>query len=218
MRFLFLLITLVLSFEAIPTTVVVALGTEGLPELISEEDQRLSERRRSKVLTQSVARKVQTIVEALDEAGLIEDEKTLLIKAKKPEEAAAKDIEIKRVIAKGQKELNDLKGRLDSIKSYDRSMVWYYQAYINLAYADNIKGARDNYLRLINEEDATPQIKLAAYYTLSQLYLSEEDFNNGVKYLLLWFKKTPEVTPQAYVLLGQAYYLLNEYTLSLIHI
>jgi hypothetical protein len=82
MRFLFLLITLVLSFEAIPTTVVVALGTEGLPELISEEDQRLSERRRSKVLTQSVARKVQTIVEALDEAGLIEDEKTLLIKAK----------------------------------------------------------------------------------------------------------------------------------------
>ena len=212
MRFLFLLITLVLSFEAIPTTGVVAIGTEGLPELISEEDQRLSERRRSKVLTQSVARKVQTIVEALDEAGLIEDEKTLLIKAKKPEEAAAKDIEIKRVIAKGQKELNDLKGRLDSIKSYDRSMVWYYQAYINLAYADNIKGARDNYLRLINEEDATPQIKLAAYYTLSQLYLSEEDFNNGVKYLLLWFKKTPEVTPQAYVLLGQAYYLLNEYT------
>ena len=67
-------------------------------------------------------------------------------------------------------------------------------------------------MRLINEEDATPQIKLAAYYTLSQLYLSEEDFNNGVKYLLLWFKKTPEVTPQAYVLLGQAYYLLNEYT------
>ena len=38
MRFLFLLITLVLSFEAIPTTGVVALGTEGLPELISEEE------------------------------------------------------------------------------------------------------------------------------------------------------------------------------------
>ena len=172
MRFLFLLITLVLSFEAIPTTVVVALGTEGLPELISEEDQRLSERRRSKVLTQSVARKVQTIVEALDEAGLIEDEKTLLIKAKKPEEAAAKDIEIKRVIAKGQKELNDLKGRLDSIKSYDRSMVWYYQAYLNLAYNDNMSAARSNYLQLVKEEDATPQIKLAAYYTLAQLALS----------------------------------------------
>ncbi len=82
MRLLFLLITLVLSFETLSTTGVVPLGTEGLPELISEEDQRLSERRRSKVLTQSVARKVTTIVEALDEAGLIEDEKTYLSKTK----------------------------------------------------------------------------------------------------------------------------------------
>ena len=46
---------------------------------------------------------------------------------------------------------------------------------------------------------------------MSQLYLSEEDFDNGIKYLLTWFGKTPEVTPQAYVLLGQAYYLKNDY-------
>ena len=70
MRFLFLLTTFVLSFEAVPTTKIVPIGTDGLPELISEEDQRLSERRRSKVLTQSVARKVQSIVEALDEAEI----------------------------------------------------------------------------------------------------------------------------------------------------
>ena len=67
-------------------------------------------------------------------------------------------------------------------------------------------------MNLIKEDDATPQIKLAAYYTLSQLYLSEEDFDNGIKYLLIWFSKTPEVTPQSYVLLGQAYYLKNNYT------
>ena len=208
MRFLFVFLALTFSFESYPE---MPNPEVGLPELASEDDLRLMQKRRSKVLTQSVARKVTTIVEALDEAGLIEDEKTLLIKAKKPEEAAAKDVEIKRVIAKGQRELTDLQNRLDSIKSYDRSMVWYYQAYINLAYADNVRGARDNYLSLIQEEDATPQIKLAAYYTLSQLYLSEEDFDNGIKYLLTWFGKTPEVTPQAYVLLGQAYYLKNDY-------
>ena len=183
----------------------------GLPELASEEDLRLSERRRSKVLTQFVARKVGTIVEALDEAGLIEDEKTLLVKAKKLKEAETKDLEIKKIIAGAQNELSTLKDRLQSLQSYDRSMVWYYQAYINLAYSDNIKGARDNYISLVREEDATPQIKLAAYYTLAQLYLSEEDFDNGIKYLLTWFSKTPDVTPQAYVLLGQAYYLKDEY-------
>ena len=63
--------------------------------------------------------------------------------------------------------------------------------HINLAYADNVRGARDNYLSLIQEEDATPQIKLAAYYTLSQLYLSEEDFDNGIKYLLHGLARLP---------------------------
>ena len=90
-------------------------------------------------------------------------------------------------------------------------MVWYYQGYINLVYADDLPGARQNYLNLIQEEDATPQIKLGSYYTVSQLYLADEDFKNGIKYLLLWFQKAPEVTAQAYVLLGQAYFLLDEH-------
>ena len=208
MRYIFTILALIISFESYPEMPDPEIG---LPQLASEDDIRLNQKRRSKVLTQSVARKVTTIVEALDEAGLIEDEKNLLIKAKKPEEAKAKDKEIARVIAKGQRELTDLQNRMDSLKSYDRSMVWYYQAYINLAYADNIRGARDNYLNLIKEEDATPQIKLAAYYTLSQLYLSEEDFDNGIRYLLTWFSKTPEITPQAYILLGQAYYQKSDY-------
>ena len=76
-------------------------------------------------------------------------------------------------------------------------MVWYYQGYINLVYADDLPGARQNYLSLIQEEDATPQIKLGSYYTVSQLYLADEDFTNGIKYLLLWFQKSPEVTAQA---------------------
>ena len=84
MRFLFVLLALIFSFESYPE---MPNPEVGLPELASEDDLRLMQKRRSKVLTQSVARKVTTIVEALDEAGLIEDEKTLLIKAKKPEEA-----------------------------------------------------------------------------------------------------------------------------------
>jgi len=209
MRFLFLTFILMLSSESytsMPDPKV------GLPELATEEEIAQSQKKRSKVLSQSVQRKITRVVEALDEAGILEDEKALLIKAKKIDEAAEKDEGIKKIIAEGQRELNDLISKITSYKSYDQSMIWYYQAYINLAYADNVAGARDNYLNLIKEDDATPQIKLAAYYTLSQLYLSEEDFDNGIKYLLIWFSKTPEVTPQSYVLLGQAYYLKNNYT------
>ena len=190
----------------------------GLPRLISEaEKKKALQKKRSKVLTQSVARKVTRIVEAFDEAGTAEDEKALILKsetytkAEKEKESRIKDREIKVAVAKAQKELDDLKEKIDSLKSYDRSMVWYYQGYINLVYADDLPGARQNYLNLIQEEDATPQIKLGSYYTVSQLYLADEDFTNGIKYLLLWFQKSPEVTAQAYVLLGQAYFLLDEH-------
>tara|TARA_B100000214_G_scaffold341360_1_gene288426 strand:+ start:144 stop:1763 length:1620 start_codon:yes stop_codon:yes gene_type:complete len=190
----------------------------GLPILITEEEKKRSlQKKRSKVLTQSVARKVTRIVEAFDEAGVAEDKKAIILKsdnyskAEKEQESKVLDKEIKAAVAKAQKEINELKEKINSIKSYDRSMVWYYQGYINLVYADNLAGARENYLSLIAEEDATPQIKLGSYYTVSQLYLADEDFTNGIKYLLEWFKKSPEVTAQAYVLLGQAYFLLDEH-------
>ena len=190
----------------------------GLPILITEEEKkRALKKKRSKVLTQSVARKVTRIVEAFDEAGVAEDKKAIILKsndyskAEKEQESKALDKEIKAAVAKAQKEINELKEKINSLKSYDKSMVWYYQGYINLVYADNLAGARQNYLSLIAEEDATPQIKLGSYYTVSQLYLADEDFTNGIKYLLEWFKKSPEVTAQAYVLLGQAYFLLNEH-------
>ena len=219
-----LTLILALSFPTLPGLYAQAKSIDdldleyGLPRLISEaEKKKALQKKRSKVLTQSVARKVTRIVEAFDEAGTAEDEKALILKsetytkAEKEKESRIKDREIKVAVAKAQKELDDLKEKIDSLKSYDRSMVWYYQGYINLVYADDLPGARQNYLSLIQEEDATPQIKLGSYYTVSQLYLADEDFTNGIKYLLLWFQKSPEVTAQAYVLLGQAYFLLDEH-------
>ena len=219
-----LTLILALSFPTLPGLYAQAKSVDdldleyGLPRLISEaEKKKALQKKRSKVLTQSVARKVTRIVEAFDEAGTAEDEKALILKsetytkAEKEKESRIKDREIKTAVAKAQRELDDLKEKIDSLKSYDRSMVWYYQGYINLVYADDLPGARQNYLSLIQEEDATPQIKLGSYYTVSQLYLADEDFTNGIKYLLLWFQKSPEVTAQAYVLLGQAYFLLDEH-------
>ncbi len=190
----------------------------GLPKLISEEDKRKAlQKKRSKVLTQTVATRVSRIVDAFDKAGTYEDEKTLILKSEdytqtqKEKESKEKDKLIKKEVAKAQEELDWLKERIGSWKSYDKSMIWYYQGYINLVYADDLPGARENYLSLIREEDASPQIKLASYYTVSQLYLADEDLDNGIKYLLLWFERAPEVTAQAYVLLGQAYFLKDDY-------
>ena len=114
MRILFL-IFLTLSFNI---STQVPEPDYGLPELASEERiKELNTKKRAKVMTQSVARTMQKVIDALDEAGVLEQEKELLKKAKKEKEANAKDPEIDSAIAKGQKELDALRPRLASLKS-----------------------------------------------------------------------------------------------------
>ena len=201
---LLLLIVFAFSFDFYADEV------DGLPELASEKEKRKMQVRRSKVLATSVARRVTKVVENLDLAGQYEEAQTILRKEKKEEQAKALDKDIAKFVKIAQQEVDVLKKGLSDMKSYDRSMVWYYQAYLNLAYNDNMSAARSNYLKLVKEEDATPQIKLAAYYTLAQLALSEEDVDGGIRYLKIWFKTTPEPTPQAYVFLSQAYYIKGD--------
>ena len=91
----------------------------GLPKLISEEDKRKAlQKKRSKVLTQTVATRVSRIVEAFDKAGTYEDEKTLILKSEdytqtqKEKESKEKDKLIKKEVAKAQEELDWLKERI----------------------------------------------------------------------------------------------------------
>ena len=71
----------------------------GLPELASEARiKELNSKKRAKVMTPSVQRKMQRVLEALDEAGILEQEQALLKKEKKDKEAEAKDKEIAKCL------------------------------------------------------------------------------------------------------------------------
>ena len=133
---------------------------DGLPELATDAKKKELQARRSKVLTPSTAKRVQAIVEGLDEAGQLEEAKTLLLKEEKVAEAKLKDRQIAEVVKETEEVLAQLRNRASSLNSYDRSMFYYYQAYINLAYKDNLVGARNDYLNLIKERDAQPRICL----------------------------------------------------------
>ena len=70
----------------------------GLPILITEEEKkRALQKKRSKVLTQSVARKVTRIVEAFDEAGVAEDKKAIILKSNDYSKAEKERSEERRV-------------------------------------------------------------------------------------------------------------------------
>ena len=101
---IFFIVLLIFSFE---THSKVPEPSYGLPELASEAwIKELNSKKRAKVMTPSVARTMQKVLEALDEAGILEQEKALLKKEKKDKEAEAKDKEIAKAVANGLHELD----------------------------------------------------------------------------------------------------------------
>ena len=153
---LILLTTILFSFNSFADEV------DGLPELATESEKRKLQNKRSKVLTPSVAKRVQRIVENLDQAGQLEEAKAILLKeaakdksVKAAREASAKekDREIARAVKRAEDELLSLRERFDNLKSYDKSMFYYYRAYVNLAYKDDLLGARSDYLNLVKEKE-----------------------------------------------------------------
>ena len=73
-------------------------------------------------MTQSVQRKVTRIVEAFDDANVAEDKKAIILKsddyskAEKEQQSKVLDKEIKAAVAKAQKEINELKEKINDLE------------------------------------------------------------------------------------------------------
>ena len=52
-------------------------------------------------------------------------------------------------------------------------------------------------------------------YTLAQLYFEQEDYKKALQYAQEWFFATDEPSADAYMLIGQAYYMLKKYDKAL---
>ena len=146
--------------------------------------------RKARALSTSTAKKMAKVYEALEEV----DEKG------EPNPDMETVIEI----------LTDLRNQKDSLKSYDRSVMWNAWGYVYFSEEKYIK-AIEAYNYLLNEPEGTIPLRVSALLTLGQLYLSQEDYNKGIKYILQWMDEVETVTAQAWQLLGRAYYSVGDY-------
>ena len=146
--------------------------------------------RKARALSTSTAKKMAKVYEALEEV----DEKG------EPNPDMETVIEI----------LTDLRNQKDSLKSYDRSVMWNAWGYVYFSEEKYIK-AIEAYNYLLNEPEGTIPLRVSALLTLGQLYLSQEDYNKGIKYILQWMDEVETVTAQAWQLLGRAYYSIGDY-------
>ena len=145
--------------------------------------------KKARALQTSTAKRILKIVEALEE---VDDEGK-----------EAPDVERALEI------LNELYERKDSLKSYDRSVMWQYFGYIYLEREDYAK-AKDAYEKLLVEPESTIPYRVAALFTLATLNFVDGNYQEGVNQLLQWMEEVETITAQGWYLLAQGYYQLAE--------
>ena len=148
------------------------------------QDQKVTYKK-ARALQTSTAKKIVKVVEALervDENGK-ED----------PDFVTVKEI------------LNELLEKRDSLRSYDRSVMWNYWGYVYFS-EERYSDAMQAYKNLLAEPESTIPLRVASLFTLAQLNFVNEDYEEGVKVLLQWMDEVEVVTAQGWSLLGQAYF------------
>ena len=124
--------------------------------------------KKARALQTSTAKKIVKVVEALervDEEGK-ED----------PDFETVKEI------------LNELLVKKESLRSYDRSVMWNYWGYVYFS-EERFSDAMQAYRNLLAEPESTIPLRVASLYTLAQLNFVNEDYEEGVKVLLQWMDK-----------------------------
>ena len=109
--------------------------------------------------------------------------------------------------------LNDLRDNRDDLKSYDRSVMWNAWAYVYFS-EGQYSQALDSYKKLMNEPESTIPLRTGALLSMGQLSMVQENYDQGIKYILQWMDEVEKVTAQAWSFLGQAYYAKEDYRKS----
>jgi len=110
--------------------------------------------------------------------------------------------------------LTELRNDQDNLKSYDRSVVWNSWGYVYFTDGKYNEAIRA-YERVINEPEVTLPIRNAALFTLAQLNLVQEKYDEGIELILQWMDQVETVTAQSWSLLGQAYFQKEDFNKSM---
>lgn len=127
-----------------------------------------------------------------------------LAKAQEAAEAEQFSEAIATLTKLGEKDLNH----------YERSQMLNLYGYIYYA-QDQIPRAISTYEQLLKQPELPEALQTSTVYTLSQLYFSEERYNESVTMLERWMSLTNEENRTAFEMMSQAYYQQGEYEKAL---
>ncbi|MEM1141920.1 MAG: tetratricopeptide repeat protein [Pseudomonadota bacterium] len=124
--------------------------------------------------------------------------------------AEAKDLTTAAKVLDGM-----LAGRRDNeLNSYELANVYNLYAFIHYSREDFVS-ALQAYENVVKQPDIPLAMEVNTRYTIAQLYFVQERWRDGVNALLRWFDMTTTPSANAYVLLSQGYYQLQDYDKAL---
>ena len=151
-------------------------------EAAEEEKKKKKKRRRTKL----PSKKMQRILQAL----------TPLVEAEQWQEALLALTPVADVNSK--------------FTSTDRSKMYYYQGYIYFS-QEKYSLAEQAYKNLMAEPDSTDQERQNSLFSLAQLSYIDEDYKQAINYLQEWVEGEEEPGADAYGLIAQAYYQIENF-------
>lgn len=110
--------------------------------------------------------------------------------------------------------LRDLE-RQPKLTNYEKAQLYNYFAYTYFT-LEKYKDAIRSYQKVLQQPDLPEALVQNSLYTLAQLFFITEEYKKAIDAINRWFKITPKPTENAYMLLGQGYYQLEQYKNSLV--
>ena len=110
--------------------------------------------------------------------------------------------------------LDDL-AREPKLSNYEKAQLYNYFAYTYFT-LERYEDAIASYEQVLAQPDLPEALETNSLYTLAQLYFIIENYRKAVDVINKWFAVTEKPTENAYMLLGQGYYQLEEYENSLV--
>ena len=101
-----------------------------------------------------------------------------------------------------------------ALNSYELANVYNLHAFLSYASEDYPQSLR-YYEQVIAQPDIPLAMEINTRFTIAQLYFVQEQWQQGIDALLMWFEMNEKPNAGSYVLLAQGYYQVKRYDLAL---
>lgn len=106
----------------------------------------------------------------------------------------------------GLAKLDEIKGRIDQLNSYEQAMLWNFYGFMYYN-AEDVAGALKSFEKVVAIDAIPNPLRISTTRSIAQLHMAQEDYNKALDYLNQWKSLiNKDLSAGDHVLYAQNYY------------